>query len=285
MKVLFFTASSGFANRMLPIISMYAWSKENNVQLAVIWKPNTHRAGVQRDENGLYYSLTDYFKKIPSLITVFSTFEEAAKFHKINQIVHHNMWWQKSFDLRLLEYEYLHLADCCFLISLFPQYQDIVGNRCDLTIEQQENYTSHPYIKKINEICNEFVLQDFYIKNEYVRPVGIQLRNTDGGFTVNDTQETIEHIYKLIETNDKPFFTTENAKNHDDIVNRFGNAVTTYNDRNKFQNNDVGMYYSMVDFYVLSSCPTVYVASHSSFSLLAFLFNNDPNKKMYYSCY
>lgn len=286
VKILFFTAMSGFANRMLPIISFYTWCKQYNIPLAVIWKPKTHRNCMPTDENGIYYTLGDYFKEYPSLVTVFPTIEEALKYHNVDptQVIHHSIWWQKVVNLKMLDYDYPHFYDCCFLVSLFPQYLSVVGNRCELSLEIQENYANHPYIKMITQSCSEFKFHDKIIKeaNQFNNTIGIQLRNTDGGFTVNDCDKVVENLSEIIVRHPDAFFTCDNIKNHLQVMEK---GITVYDNRDKFQNNDVGMYYCLVDFNVLAKCNLLYLSGHSSFSLLAYLFNNNPDKKIIYYCY
>jgi len=290
VKIIFLTVSSGFSNRMLPILSCYTWCKEHKIPLAVIWFNRTHRAGVKRVENGKYFNLKNYFDEIPDLINVFSNFNEAAQHYGVSghQVHHHNMNWSKSFDLNLLKVDYLHLMNCCFLISLYPEYQNIIGNRCDLPKEMIENYPNHPYIKKVSENFQEFKLNKLIVETGkkifFPELVGIQLRNTDGGFTENDNNNVVQKLYKLIESHDNVFFSNDNIVNYKDVVEKYPNVVT-YNDMKKFINNDEGTFYCLVDFYIMSQCKTTYVASMSSFTLLAFLYNTNKDKKMYYWCY
>lgn len=292
MKVLFLTVSSGFSNRMLPLLSCWTWCKDKNVALAVIWYPKTHKAGVERVEDGNYFTLSNYFESIPKGITVFKSFHEAYTFHLQGvqkQVYHHNMQWQKSFPLHLLENEYLHLSDCCFLISLYPEFQDVVGNRCDLPQEVIDNYENHPYIKKITENFQEFKLKPEIIEigdklvTENLTP--IQLRLTDGGFTQLDNPMIINRLYKLIEMitsqNKIPYFTNDRIKEFQYIKEKYP-GVVMYDDLKKFINNDQGSFYSLVDFYVLSKCKEAYVIPFSSFTLLAYLYNTRKDKKLLY---
>lgn len=290
-KAIIFTASSGFSNRMLPTVSLYTWCKANNVPLYIVWKDKTHRACINRDENGVRFGMRQYFQELPGLIKTVDHIQQIGI--PLQMMYHHGMNWQKSFPLELLQHDYLHLFDCCFLISLFPEYQDVVGDRSALSKELIDNYTSHPYIKMVTSAFQDFKFAQTIVDEatklvgDGIGNVAIQLRNTDGGFTVNNTQAVVDNVYEIIRKeseNAKVHFMTENPVNHDDIVSKFPQVIV-YGNRAKFQNNDIGSFYSLVDWYVLSMCEKVYVSSISSFALLAFLYNQRDDKEMVYHCY
>ena len=280
MKTLIFNAVSGFGNRLLPIVSIYSWCEQNNVRMGVIWNPRAHRSGLPRDESNQLLEMKDYFESIPCGVDVFHNKASALSHYSITEtdLVDYDMQWQAQFNHDYLVHQHLFVRNCCHLISLYPGNELIVGQRADLTDENKNIYAQHPYIKLIKETIRSFVFkqQTREIGDELCREnmTGLQLRNTDGGFTINASTEVMNNMHVIIENSECIYFSNDRLSDLELVMNRHDNVVA-YRNMEKFLNNDLGSFYSLVDLYVLSQCEKICVASRSSFGLVAHLYSDD----------
>jgi len=280
MKLIIFNAASGFGNRLLPIVSIFAWCRQNKVKMGVIWNPRAHRSGLPRDESDLTLGMQDYFDKIPTGIDIFDNKISALAHYDIKEkdIEDCDMRWQPGFDYDHLKNDYLLIRNCCHLISLFPENEAIVGQRVDLSDDNQRDYSKNPYIKSLKKLIREFVFTkatrevgDRLFQKDMI---GLQLRNTDGGFTINASTDVINQMHLIIEENQIVYFSNDRPSDLKLVISRHKNVVA-YNNSEKFLNNDMGSLYSLVDLYVLSKCKKICVASRSSFGLVAHLYSQD----------
>jgi len=280
-----FNAVSGFGNRLLPIVSIYAWCKKNGVRMGIIWNQRTHRSGLPRDEGDRALSMQDYFESMPEELDVFANLESALNYYDINteEVTDYDMQWSAQFDTRYLGCDHLLIRNCCYLISLDTGNESVVGQRADLTSEAQDSYAYHPYIKSIKQAIRNFVFtartreigDDLYQNNM----TGLQLRNTDGGFTINANAEVISHMHSIIEQSECIYFSNDRYSDMKSVLDRHRNVVA-YENADKFLNNELGSFLSLVDIYVLSRCEKILVASRSSFGLVAHLYSD--NSKIEY---
>ena len=280
MKTLVFNAVSGFGNRILPIVCLYAWCAQYNVKMGVIWNTRAHRSGLPRDKSNQLLEMEDYFESIPPGIDVFSDRASALTHYSIaeDDVVDYDMQWQPQFDSSYLEHDHLLVYNCCHLISLYTGNESIVGQRVDLTPGNQSIYAKHPYIEMVKDVIRKFVFpsQTRLIGDQLFREnmVGLQLRNSDGGFTVNASLGVMNEMHSIIESSETIYFSNDRPSDLELVLKRHDNVIA-YTDERKFLNNDMGTLYSLVDLYVLSRCKKICVASRSSFGLVAHLYSED----------
>lgn len=282
IKLLILELHSGFCNRMFPLLSSYYFCKQHEIHIDVIWKNNTCRYCIQNNNSDNYYTLSNYYDDIPTNISIHKNIESIIKKHKINkkEITKINMHSKNNMGKDILHILYPYLFNVCHILSFTKEIN--VNMFCPYPTTKISNYE---YLAKLNNCVKDFRLNNtlLHIINEFDNfDIGVHLRTTDGGFKNND-KKLLGKINKIIHgNNDKRIFFCSDDKNNSQLIKNKHSFVVQYMNNKKFENSDIGSFYSLVDLYLLSKCATLYVTQSSSFSLFAFVINNLENKKIEY---
>ena len=228
---------------------------------------------MKRDK-GSSRTIYSYFDVIPENIFIVDSLPKGIKTV--------DMRWSHSFDTDLLKNKELHITQCCHIISLFSKYKNITGPKYKLPLLVQENYHNHEYIVKLRECFKDFKFCKNILNianNMSICDVSLQLRITDGGFKKFKSCETFQTVETIINQHNKIYFSTDDFKSHETYKHH--KNVIVYDNINKFENNDDGSYYSLVDFINLSRSKIIYAPDCSSFSLMAFIISDQAQLKYY----
>lgn len=282
-KLIIVNVKSGFSNRIIPILSIYSFCKKNNVPLEIIWEKNTCRSQIPNTNKQSHYTLEKYYKSLP--ISTHKLLSSVLTKYHINNldIFKVDMKWTNKVTFEIYNHDYVMLDNVCHILCLDKQYNtDIFYPHPIKTINKLYD---NKYLWELNKYTNEFVLcneLNNIISNLGPFDIGIHIRTSDGGFAKYNSKLLIKQAKQICEENkDKKIFLCSDTIDISNIFKIFNN-VTQYNNKKKFDNNDTGTYYSLIDLYTLSKCKIMHCTPGSSFSFLSYIINDNKRKELIY---
>lgn len=297
LKIVYLRLWSGFANRLLPLLSAGVFCRLNGVKLAVIWCPHTHRSQLpETAQNNERLNLKDYFVAFPSHVTCFDTLAEALQHHgesKPQQTI--DMQCKATFSRSQIapNSTSILITNVCHVFNMFgnSDWNQIVGNPAyfdDPTLLKK--YKQHPYILLLREEFYLYSLQPTILKTYKALPlkenyyIALQVRNTDGGFKKNQNEHFdnfVDHVLSSAADSTTVFYCTENPTAHNRVLQRYPQSVL-YQNAAKFDNNDTGTFWALVDLLGMASSKLLYATEGSSFAQLAHIVSKNDNQILVY---
>ena len=278
MKVLILNLSSGFCNRMFPIISSYVYCKQHNIELNVVWNRNTCRSCISNtNDDTTHYDITNYYDNIPSIIIVHKNMNDLVKKYPTMHIV--NMNWKNNINQSMMDYDCVCLTTVCHIVPFIKGID--ASTFCPYPIKPMK--WCNDYMEQLKISIGEFSIKDAIKSNICTNyDVGIHVRITDGGFKTHEKRIKNNVDVIIRENLSRKMFLCSDSRDFSIYIQNKYSRVNQYFNDDKFVNNDLGTFYGMVDLYTLSKCKQMYITPGSSFSFLSYVMNSIDGKTLSY---
>lgn len=285
MELLIINLHSGFSNRMFPLLSILHLMEYIEIKhLCVVWANNVCRSCMQKDSSNIQLTLNNYFKDYPANIEIFRNLDDIVSLYQLNRNKVYPIDFQylnniNQKDLKPITYIYNMVHICNFIKSdenkLFCPYPRTI----DTNFQNSETISQLKTVFNKNFTLNQQIIDEAqnFLKENQDDMIGIHLRVTDGGHHTNFQKHALNILGKINDIsshNTIVYLACDDSKLTKNITHKYKNIIT-YDNQNKFLNNDFGTFYSLVDLYLLSRCTKIYITPGTSFGLLAYIYGRE----------